>query len=142
MKVDTRGLTFEVQVAGPERGAPVLLLHGFPQHAGEWDAVVPGLHAAGYRTIAPNQRGYSPDARPAEVKAYRMAECVADALAIVGELVPGPVDVVGHDWGALVGWYLASGYPDRVRTFTAVSVPHPLAVADALREDPEQRERL
>lgn len=142
MKVDVRGLCFEVYVAGPDNGAPVLLLHGFPQHAGEWDQVAPGLHAAGYRTIAPNQRGYTPDARPDDWQDYKMTECVADALAIVDKLVPGPVDVVGHDWGALVGWHLASMHPDRVRTLTAVSVPHPLAIADAMRDDPEQRERL
>ena len=72
MRVEARGLTFEVRTGGPEDGEPVLLLHGFPQHGGEWDDVVPALHAAGLRTHAPDQRGYSPGARPTEVAAYRL----------------------------------------------------------------------
>ena len=67
MQVITRGLTFDVRVGGPSAGPAVLLLHGFPQHGGMWDAVVPALHEAGYRTYAPDQRGYSPGARPSDV---------------------------------------------------------------------------
>jgi pimeloyl-ACP methyl ester carboxylesterase len=70
-----------------------------------------------------------------------MAECVADALSIMDALGTGPAHVVGHDWGAAVGWHLAARHPDAVRTLTAVSVPHPLAMASALAEDPDQRER-
>jgi len=136
-----RGLTFDVRVAGDEDGEAVLLLHGFPQHAGEWDRVLPALHAAGLRTVAPDQRGYSPGARPSDVDAYRMAEVTADALAIVDALGFDTVHVVGHDWGALVGWQLAARHADRVRTLTAVSVPHPLAYAMARAEDEDQRER-
>lgn len=142
MQMAVRGFTFEVHVGGPEGGAPVLLLHGFPQNAGEWDVVAPLLHAYGYQTVAPDQRGYSHGARPAEVGAYRIDEPVADALAILDARGIGRAHVVGHDWGALVGWHLAGRYPERVRTFTAVSIPHPRAVAAAVAEDPEQRERL
>ena len=56
--------TFDVRVGGPADGEPVVLLHGFPQNAGEWDAVSERLNAAGHRTFAPDQRGYSPGARP------------------------------------------------------------------------------
>ncbi len=140
--LSARGLTFDVRVDGPDDGAPALLLHGFPQHGGMWDRVAPGLHDAGLSTIAPDQRGYSPGARPAEVDAYRMSECVADALSILDMLVNGrPVHVVGHDWGAVVGWRLAAEYPERVRTLTAISVPHPAAMRSAMLTDPEQRER-
>jgi pimeloyl-ACP methyl ester carboxylesterase len=116
----------------------VLLLHGFPQNAAEWDRVLPALHAAGIRTIAPDQRGYSPRARPSDVDAYRMAELTADALAIMDTLGIESAHIVGHDWGALVGWHLAARQPDRVRTLTAVSVPHPLASLRAHAEDPDQ----
>ena len=77
------GLVFDVTTAGPAGGEPVVLLHGFPQSARCWDAVTPVLAGAGLRTFAPDQRGYSPGARPAGRAAYRMAEVVADAEAVV-----------------------------------------------------------
>lgn len=141
MRVDARGLTFEVHTGGPEDGDPVLLLHGFPQHSGEWADALPALHAAGLRTYALDQRGYSPGARPAEVEAYRMAECVADAVAVLDALGVDAAHVVGHDWGAVVAWTLAARHPERVRTLTAVSVPHPAAMAHALTTDPQQKAR-
>ncbi|MEU5790762.1 alpha/beta fold hydrolase [Micromonospora purpureochromogenes] len=141
MRVEARGLTFEVRTGGPEGGEPVLLLHGFPQHGGEWDEVVPALHAAGLRTYAPDQRGYSPGARPAEVAAYRLPELVEDAVGLLDALGVEAAHVVGHDWGAVVAWGLAAGHPERVRTLTAVSVPHPAAMAHALENDPRQKAR-
>jgi pimeloyl-ACP methyl ester carboxylesterase len=140
--VAARGLTFDVRVDGPADGTPALLLHGFPEHSGMWAAVSPALHDAGLRTIAPDQRGYSPGARPSDVDAYRMSECVADAVSILDSRAEArPTHVVGHDWGAVVGWRLASEYPERVRSFTAISVPHPAALRGALISDPDQRER-
>ncbi|MFF5171662.1 alpha/beta fold hydrolase [Micromonospora sp. NPDC000089] len=141
MRVDARGLTFEVRTGGPEGGDPVLLLHGFPQHGGEWDAVVPALHAAGLRTYAPDQRGYAPGARPAEVDAYRLPELVADAVALLDALGVDAAHLVGHDWGSIVAWAVAAAHPDRVRTLTAVSVPHPAAFGYALANDPQQKAR-
>jgi pimeloyl-ACP methyl ester carboxylesterase len=141
MGIRARGLQFDVTVAGPDDGVPALLLHGFPQHAGMWDGVSPALHAAGLRTIAPDQRGYSPGARPADTKAYRLGECVADATAVLDALGVATAHVVGHDWGAAVGWALAAGHPDRVRTLTALSVPHPRAFGKALLTSPDQLRR-
>ncbi|GAA3765222.1 alpha/beta fold hydrolase [Micromonospora maritima] len=139
MRVEARGLTFEVRTGGPEGGDPVLLLHGFPQHSGEWDAVTPALHAAGLRTYALDQRGYSPLARPAAVEAYRIPELVADAAGVLDALGVTRAHLVGHDWGAIVAWGLAAAYPERVRTLTAVSVPHPAAMGHALATDPRQK---
>src|ERR1700742_3758667 len=132
MEISVRGLTLDVFVDGPSDGTAVLLLHGFPQNASEWRRVSPALHAAGLQTIAPNQRGYSPGARPAEVEAYAMKECVADAVALLDSLDVDRAHVVGHDWGAMVAWRLATDFPDRVHTLTAVSVPHPTAFTDAI----------
>lgn len=134
------GLSFDVAVGGPPGGRPVLLLHGFPENALMWSGVLPELHAAGLRTYAPDQRGYSPGARPAEVSAYAVGELVRDALGLLAAVRVSTVDVIGHDWGAVVGWHLAGEHPDRVRTLTAVSVPHPVAHGRAMREDPAQRE--
>ncbi len=125
------GLTFDVLDEGPLDGEVVLLLHGFPERATCWRHVAPLLHEAGYRTLAPDQRGYSPGARPTRRRDYRLRHLVADAAALV-EQVGGPVHVVGHDWGAVVAWALAIRRPDLVRTLVAVSVPHPTAFARAL----------
>jgi pimeloyl-ACP methyl ester carboxylesterase len=119
----------------------VLLLHGFPENARMWDGVRSRLHEAGLRTAAPDQRGYSPGARPAAVESYAMGEIVRDVLGLLDGLAWQAVDLVGHDWGAAVAWQFAARHPDRVRTLTAVSVPHPLALTAALRGDPEQQQR-
>lgn len=122
----------DVRESGPPDGPPVVLLHGFPQGADCWDAVVPALHGAGYRTIAPDQRGYSPGARPAGRSAYRLADLTADALAVIADRAGGRAHVVGHDWGAAVAWRLAARHPDAVRSVTAVSVPPTAAFARSL----------
>lgn len=134
-------LVFDAVAAGPPDGRLVLLLHGFPQTAHSWRRVWPALADAGYRVVAPDQRGYSPGARPDGVQAYRMPHLVADAVGLLDALGADRADVVGHDWGAAVAWQLASRHPDRVRTLTAVSVPHPLAFAQALVGDEDQRRR-
>lgn len=141
MRIDARGLTFPVTEGGPDDGDPVLLLHGFPQNSVEWEAVTPILHAGGLRTYALDLRGYSPGARPDDVEAYRIEEYVADAVAVLDALGVADAHVVGHDCGAVVGWYLGVAHPDRVRTLTAVSVPHPAAFAAALRSDDDQQQR-
>src|SRR4051794_34288404 len=135
MLVTARGLEFDVRTGGPVDGPAVLLLHGFPQHGGMWDGVVPALHDAGLRTYAPSQRGYSPGARPSDVDTYRMPELVKDAVALLDALGVERADVVGHDWGAVVAWHLAANHADRVRTLTAVSVAHPKAIEQARRTD-------
>lgn len=119
------GLTFDVTASGePERGT-VVLLHGFPQTAHSWRNVTPILNAHGYHTIVPDQRGYSPGARPKGRAAYRLSNLVDDAAALIRQLGAGPVHVVGHDWGAAVAWGLGAAHPELIRTLTTVSVPHP-----------------
>ncbi|XVV14225.1 alpha/beta fold hydrolase [Actinoplanes sp. CA-131856] len=142
MEIKARGLTFDVFDGGPSEGDPVLLLHGFPQDHREFDLLAPKLHAVGLRTYAMDQRGVSPGARPADVGAYRITEAVADAVGVLDALGLESAHVIGHDWGANVGWMLAAWHPERVRTLTAVSVPHPKALQLALRVRPAQRARL
>jgi pimeloyl-ACP methyl ester carboxylesterase len=125
------GLVFDVRDGGPADGAPVVLLHGFPQDATAFTAVADRLHTAGLRTLAPDQRGYSPGARPSGRAAYRMRELTADVLALLDAAELGSAHVVGHDWGGIVGWALAAWHPERVRTLSALSVPHPAAMARA-----------
>lgn len=132
------GLVFDVLDEGPLDGEPVVLLHGFPQRATSWRLVVPLLHEAGLRTLAPDQRGYSPGARPHRRRDYATTEMAADTVALV-ERLGRPVHLVGHDWGAVVGWLTADGHPDLVASLTAVSIPHPAAMAAAMRHREQLR---
>jgi pimeloyl-ACP methyl ester carboxylesterase len=135
------GLVFDLAEQGAVDGRPVLLLHGFPQTHRAFDALAARLVAGRTppRLLAPDQRGYSPGARPADPSAYALPALAADLLGLLDAAGVEHADVVGHDWGSLVGWYLAAHHPDRVRTLTAVSVPHPGALAEAIGQSTEQR---
>ena len=125
------GLTFDVRDEGPLDRPAAVLLHGFPERSTSWREVAPVLHEQGIRTLAPDQRGYSPGARPRRRRDYRLPLLVDDVAGLI-DRVGRPVDLVGHDWGAAVGWGLAATRPDLLRTFTAVSVPHPAAFLQAM----------
>ncbi|EKT78698.1 haloalkane dehalogenase [Rhodococcus opacus M213] len=134
-------LTFDVTTSGPADGAPVVLLHGFPESAASWEPVSARLNESGLRTYAPNQRGYSPGARPDGVDSYRIDHLVADVIGLLDALDLDTAHLVGHDWGAAVAWVVAARHPDRITSLTTVSVPHPGAFGWALREDADQKER-
>ncbi|KRE56464.1 alpha/beta fold hydrolase [Phycicoccus sp. Soil748] len=131
------GLTFDVTDAGPSGGPadrPVaVLLHGWPQDRSAWAPVTSRLVAQGVRVLAPDQRGYSPGARPRGAAAYRMSQLVADVLALVDASGAPRVHLVGHDWGGAVAWAFAERHPDRLHSLTVASTPHPDAMAWALR---------
>jgi len=133
------GLTFDVRDRGPEDGEPVILLHGFPQDSTCWRAVEPLLHAGGLRTLAPDQRGYSPGARPRRRSAYRGRELVDDVLALLDAAGLESAHVVGHDWGGFVAWQLAGLHPHRVRSLTVLSTPHPRALVAAMKRSTQGR---
>ncbi len=125
-------LVLDAVAAGPPDGPPVLLLHGFPESSYQWRHQLPVLASAGYRAVAPDLRGYSPRARPEAVEAYHVDHLVADVVAAIDHLGVEPVHLVAHDWGAILAWFVASNHPDRLRSLTAVSTGHPLALARAL----------
>lgn len=127
------GLSFTVRDIGPIDGPVVIALHGFPQTSASWDHVAPLLAEAGYRVLAPDQRGYSAGARPRGVRAYGMGSLTADVLALADAAGVVRFHLLGHDWGAAVSWTLASRHADRVASLSAVSVPHPAALSRALR---------
>lgn len=134
-------LTFDVLISGPDDGIPLVALHGFPESAASWGKVTPLLTAAGYRVIAPNQRGYSAGARPEGVDAYKIEHLVADVVGLLDALSLSDAHLVGHDWGSAVAWQVAGRHPNRIRSLTAISVPHPTAFGWALREDEDQKQR-
>lgn len=125
-------LTFEVTDTGPVDGRVVVALHGFPEDRSAWSRLSVPLAESGYRMLAPDQRGYSPGARPGRRRDYRISCLAGDVLALADRVGAPRVDVVGHDWGAVVAWELAMRHPDRVRSCTALSVPHPGAFAASL----------
>jgi pimeloyl-ACP methyl ester carboxylesterase len=126
------GLTFDVSDTGPTDGRVVVALHGFPEDRHCWDQIAAGLAGEGFRVLAPDQRGYSPGARPPGRRAYVTSNLSSDVIALADGVGADRFDVVGHDWGGLVAWDLAARRPDRVRTLTSLSTPHPRAVRDVM----------
>jgi pimeloyl-ACP methyl ester carboxylesterase len=126
------GFTFEVDDSGPPDGDTIMLLHGFPQSKESWRDVTPLLTAAGYRVLAPNQRGYSRGARPRRRRDYTLDKIAGDALALADAAGIEKFHVVGHDWGGAAMWMLAANHADRVRTATGLATPHPRAMVRSL----------
>ena len=114
-------LVFDARAEGPADGELVLLLHGFPQTSLSWRHQLGALAAAGYRAVAPDQRGYSPGARPADVAEYRIERLVGDVLGFADALGVERFHLVGHDWGGAVAWQVAGRHPERLRTVTSLS---------------------
>src|SRR3954447_7559078 len=125
-------LVFDVTDTGPADGDVFVLLHGYPENRTSWQSVTPHLTAAGYRVLAPDQRGYSPRARPLRRRDYRMSELVADTLALVDASGAERVHLVGHDWGGAVAWGFAAAHPDRLHTVASLTTPHPRAMAASM----------
>ena len=139
LSIPTPAGAFDAIADGPEDGRPVLLLHGFPEAGVQWSHQVAALGAEGFRAVAPDQRGYSPGVRPERPTDYAMDPLVGDVLAMADALGWDRFDLIGHDWGGAVAWWTADAHPERLRSLTVVSTPHPAALGDALRSDEEQR---
>jgi len=125
-------LTFDVRMAGPADGEVVILLHGFPQTSYEWRNQISALGEAGFRAVAPNQRGYSAGARPATIQDYAVPRLVEDIVGLADAVGAERFHIVGHDWGAIIAWAVAVEAPARVISASPVSVPHPDAFARVL----------
>jgi pimeloyl-ACP methyl ester carboxylesterase len=136
---------YSARAAGPADGELVLLLHGFPETSYEWRSQLESLGAAGYRAVAPDQRGYAAGARPTALDDYVVERLVDDVIGFADALGATRFHLVGHDWGGFVAWYVAgrdSGAVDaRLRTLTVVSTPHPAAFRAALAGGGDQRQR-
>lgn len=139
--IETNQIRLHVVQAGPKSGPPVLLLHGFPEFWYGWRKQIPALAEAGYRVIAPDQRGYNLSDKPRGVKAYNMHELVNDVIGLIDALDYEKVNLVGHDWGAAVAWMLAIWNPERLHRLGIINVPHPAVMKRFLLRDLEQIRR-
>ncbi|GAQ58389.1 alpha/beta fold hydrolase [Streptomyces acidiscabies] len=123
--VPVNGVQLEVFEAGRQNaGKPVVLCHGWPEHAFSWRHQVPALVAAGYHVIVPNQRGYGNSSRPADVAAYDIEHLSGDLVGLLDHYGYDDATFVGHDWGAMVVWELALLHPDRVNRVINLSLPY------------------
>ena len=144
------GLTFDVLVAGPDNAPLVLLLHGFAESFHTWRAQLDALAKAGFRAVAPSQRGYCAGARPPtnDTTNYTFDLLMQDAMDIAAACgaahgrPDGRFHLVGHDWGGSIAWGIADRHPERLASLTVLSRPHPNAFNRALAlPDGEQAAR-
>jgi pimeloyl-ACP methyl ester carboxylesterase len=139
--VVVNGVSLHVAQAGPVDGPLVVLLHGFPEFWLEWRDYFAPLAQAGYRVVAPDQRGYNLSSKPQGVDAYRLALLTDDIFALADRLGQSTFRLVGHDWGSAVAWWMATRNPSRLQRLVTMSAPHPALWMSSIREDPAQRRR-
>jgi pimeloyl-ACP methyl ester carboxylesterase len=123
--VPVNGVKLEIFEAGRHNaGNPIVLCHGWPEHAFSWRHQIPALVAAGYHVFVPNQRGYGNSSRPADVTAYDIEHLSGDLVALLDHHGYDDATFVGHDWGAAVVWGLTLLHPDRVDKVVALAMPY------------------
>jgi len=139
--IKTNGVTLNVAQAGPDDGPLVILLHGFPEFWYGWRHQIPFLAAQGFRVWAPDQRGYNLSDKPRGVMAYARDELARDVIGLMQAAGVDQARVVGHDWGALVAWWLANHHPQRVEKLAILNVPHHNVAVQTIRRSPSQLAR-
>ncbi|MDP6374935.1 MAG: alpha/beta fold hydrolase [Pseudomonadales bacterium] len=144
VRIGTGALEFRARVAGfrtPQPKGNVVLLHGFPETSVMWTPLINTLATAGYRVVAFDQRGYSPGARPESVSDYQIAHLMQDVLDVAEHVGFDTFHLVGHDWGAGVGWGMAMHHAERLESWTSLSIPHLAAFGEAIANDAEQQSK-
>ena len=139
IEIEANGMIFTCRVAGDKAtGKPVMLLHGWPETSHMWIHLMKKLSAEGYYCVAPNQRGFSDGARPKKADNYELEFLVQDMIAIADAQGFETFHLIGHDWGSAVGWGAIALYPKRIKSWSALSVPHIKAFSNAIRFDKQQ----
>ena len=140
-RVTANGVEFAYLEDGPADGPLALCLHGFPDHAPSFQALMGELADAGFRAVAPWMRGYSPSGLAPDGN-YEAAALAADAVALADALAPeGDAVLIGHDWGALAAYGAAAWRPDRFRRVVVMAVPPPAVMGGAFLTRPDQIKR-
>lgn len=123
--ISVNGVVLEVFEAGQQnRGKPIVLCHGWPEHAFSWRHQVPALVEAGYHVIIPNQRGYGNSSCPTEITEYDIEHLTGDLVALLDHFGYKNATFMGHDWGANVVWRLALLHPERVTQLINLALPY------------------
>jgi len=123
--ISVNGVELEVFEAGQQHaGNPIVLCHGWPEHAFSWRYQMPALVAAGYHVIIPNQRGFGHSSCPMEVTAYDITHLAGDLVALLDHYGYQSATFIGHDWGAMVVWGLTLLHPNRVEKVINLSLPY------------------
>jgi pimeloyl-ACP methyl ester carboxylesterase len=138
--IQVNGITLHVAEAGPADGPLLILLHGFPESWHAWQDYLAPLAAAGFHLIVPDQRGYNLSGKPAGVASYALDHLARDAVALAALMGADRFQLVGHDWGGSVAWWIASHYPEHVERMVVLNAPHPAIWRRAMKH-PDQRER-
>lgn len=126
LRIHRDGIELHAVAAGPKNGPLVILLHGFPEFWYGWRHQIDPLAEAGFRVVAPDQRGYNRSSKPAGIAAYDLNELAGDVAAVADRCGHDDFDVVGHDWGGIVAWWTAIRHPSRVRRLVVLNAPHPM----------------
>jgi len=140
-KINLGSLQFDCRIAGNENDELVILLHGFPETSIMWHTLMEELAPKRFYCVAPNMRGYSKNACPKGKKQYTIEKLSQDVLDLAQALGKTRFHLIAHDWGAVIGWYLAYHHPSNILSYTALSVPHLKGFFEALNTDPDQQER-
>jgi epoxide hydrolase 4 len=135
------GIALHVVLAGPPSGKPLIFLHGFPEFWFGWRRQIDHFVSSGYRVIIPDQRGYNLSDKPAGIASYAIDLLARDVVGLLDTVAGSKAFVVGHDWGAVVTWYVAAGYSDWVSRTAMLSVPHPRVFIKNLIKNPAQLRR-
>jgi pimeloyl-ACP methyl ester carboxylesterase len=133
-----RGVTLHVARSGPEDGPLVVLLHGFPEFWYGWRHQLGPLAQAGYRVLAPDQRGYNLSEKPRGLSHYTLDALADDVAGLIEAAGRTRAAVVGHDWGGVVAWWLALRHPGLVERLAVLNAPHPGALVEGKWADPRQ----
>lgn len=137
----TNGIRLQVTQAGTRYGPLVLLLHGFPEFWYGWRHQIRPLAEAGFRVWAPDQRGYNLSDKPQDISAYRLDELAMDVLGLIDAAGVERCYLAGHDWGAIVAWWVARHYPDRLHKLAVLNGPHPAVMVHTLGKSLSQLRR-
>ena len=127
-------IQLHVVMAGPEDGEPVVLLHGFPEFWYGWKKQISFLAEQGYRVIVPDQRGYNLSDKPDGVRHYDLDILAQDIVNLATVLGYDKINLVGHDWGAAVSWWVATLFPDKLKKLIILNVPYPTVMANQILE--------
>lgn len=140
-KIKTGEFEFDCRVSGNEENELIILLHGFPETSYMWISLMEKLSSMGYYCVAPNMRGYSENACPKGVKNYTVKKISDDVLNIAAAINANKFNLIAHDWGAGIGWNIVYQNPEKIISWTALSVPHSRGFGKAIKMDKEQRKK-